>query len=224
MTPSAARERFARDLAEARRMKAHREAHGVRSDTAMVLTPIDVAETLLGVSGAEQNEGASDPSSEENRAAPLIGAASALAPIPSTVQHPRTAEPWKNWNLDELESFGVEYLDAIAPRTFEYQRGGFDLVDVTVPCIHWLDTLSQVRVTTLEAATARGLCTLCAESYEVHGQMTEGRCPDMGDLCSCGGTREADVHLRAGITFMETQQSQWYWHLHSVAPVAAGAQ
>jgi hypothetical protein len=129
------------------------------------------------------------------------------------VPHERTAQPWRDWNLDELLAFAGRHPAAVARRMFEYQRGGFDLVDVTVPCLHWRDSLGNVRVTTLEPATARGICTLCAESYEVHGQTVNGRWPHMGELCFCAGTREDRVTLRAGVTFMETQQSQWYWFL-----------
>jgi hypothetical protein len=131
------------------------------------------------------------------------------------MRHARTSAPWKDWTVDELLAFVRRaHPSAIADRTFEYQRGGFPLVEVTVRCIHWLDTLGQMRVTTLDHASADGLCTYGAdEPFEVHGRTEKGRWPDLGDSCSCRGTKEAPVSLRMGVTFMETQSVQWYWNL-----------
>lgn len=140
--------------------------------------------------------------------------ASALPHVAADVIHARTKQPWMDWTVDELVAFVRRHTYAIAPRTFEYQRGGFPLVEVTVPCIHWLDTLGEMRVTTLDYAAADGVCTYCTEEeFEVHGRTEKGRWPDLGDDCTCRGTKVAPVSLRLGVTFMESQQSQWYWHL-----------
>ena len=165
-------------------------------ERAAIASPASPAALL---SGAERGVGA-------GRTAPQ--------PVPADVIHARTEKPWRDWSIDELARFVRLHPYAIASRTFEYQRGGFPLVDVTVPCIHWLDTLGHLRITALDYGVADGLCTMCAdEPFETHGRMEKGRWPQLDELCSCGGTKVAPVALRLGVTFMETQDSQWYWKL-----------
>lgn len=141
----------------------------------------------------------------------------ALTPLSASVLHPQTDAPWKEWtDLDALRALAAQYPDAVADRTFEYYRGGFDLVDVTVPCLHWFDQLGKVRVTTLDVTTAPNVCEFCIEEYESHGQTVKGRTPHLGDACFCGGTKRDKVTLLAGRTFLNHMTSHWYWSLLAV--------
>jgi hypothetical protein len=134
-----------------------------------------------------------------------------MVPVPATIAatfRDLDAEKrlsWTDWPGD-VQAFAAAHPEAVAVRDFEhYVKGSTHSSDVSVPCIHWLDTLGQVRVTTLEAGRTLGPCWWCVGDWS-----------HLRDICpTCHGTNETVVYLRAGVTFIESlpDATMWRWRL-----------